>query len=216
MGKDIVETIRERLSGSGAIHDMAEGLSPAPQVYPVVTPDDIKTSEDRLGVEFPELLKRIYAEIGNGGFGPGYGLLGIRAELPDDRYYETIDDSYEYMQNTAGERGFECWPEKVIPICNWGCDIYSFLDCNQPEYPVVILNPGAHVLDNPLHVTVTDENGNVIDEYDFAGQSPKSGPPRGQQSFVQPSLLPHKTSFDDWISDWVRGVDLWTEMEGLE
>lgn len=215
MGANIIERIRDRLSGSAAIHDMAEGLTPTPQLYPVVTNEDIMVTEARLGVELPQLLKLIYTEIGNGGFGPGYGLLGVRAELGEDRYYETIDDSYEYIIDTAGDRGFDKWPEKIIPICNWGCDIYSFLDCNQPDYPVVVINPDTHVLDNPLQVTVTDENGNVIDEYNIAGQTPKAGPPRGQQSFVKPLLLPHKATFEEWIGDWARGVDLWAEMESM-
>ncbi len=64
-------------------------------------------------------------------------------------------------------------------------------------------------------VEVTDENDNVIDEYDIAGQTPESGPPRGgQQAFVKPLLIPHKASFEEWIGDWARGVDLWAEMEG--
>jgi len=215
MTNTIIELIRDRISGSGTIHDMAEGLSPPPQVYPAVTTADIEITEGRLGVELPPVLKRIYTEIGNGGFGPGYGLLGVRAELGEDSYYETIDDSFDYMVDTANDRGFDRWPDKIIPICNWGCDIYSFLDCTQPEYPVVLFNPDTHVVDNPLQVTVTDEDGNVIDEYDIAGQSPKAGPPRGQQAFVKPLLIPHKMSFEKWIGDWARGVDLWAEMEGL-
>lgn len=205
MGTNLIELIRDRISGSGAINDMAEGLSPAPQIYTAVTEGDIEVTEMRLEIELPPLLKRIYTEIGNGGFGPGYGLLGIRAELGDDRYYESIDDSYEYMVGTAGDRGFDKWPKSIIPICNWGCDIYSFLDCSQPEYPIVVFNPETHVLDNPLQVTVTDENGEVIDEYDIAGQPPKSGPPRGQQTFVKPLFISQKATFEEWIGDWARG-----------
>ncbi len=216
MGANFIELIRDRISGSGAIHDMAEGLSPAPQMYPPVKLADVEVTEDRLCVELPLLLKQIYIEIGNGGFGPGYGLLGIRTELGDDCYYESLEDSYEYMVDTAKDRGFDRWPEKIAPICNWGCDIYSFLDCSQPEHPVVVFNPDTHVLDNPLQVTVTDENDNVIDEYDIAGQTPESGPPRGgQQAFGKPLLIRHKATFEEWIGDWARGVDLWAEMEGL-
>ena len=215
MTHNIIELIRDRISGSDAIHDRAEGLSPVPQIYPTVTDGDIEVTESRLGAELPLTLVQIYTEIGNGGFGPGYGLLGIRAELGEDRYNETIDDSYEYMVDTASDRGFDRWPDKIIPICNWGCDIYSFLDCSQPDYPVVVFNPDTHVLDNPLQVTVTNENGEVIDEYNIAGQAPKAGPPRGQQAFVKPLLIPHKASFEEWIGDWVQGVDLWAELEGL-
>lgn len=28
-------------------------------------------------------------------------------------------------------------PEKLLSICEWGCNIYSCIDCSKPEYPVL-------------------------------------------------------------------------------
>ncbi|MBB4397876.1 hypothetical protein [Bradyrhizobium sp. ERR14] len=36
---------------------------------------DIASDEEHLRFRLPPLLKRMYADIGNGGFGPGYGLM---------------------------------------------------------------------------------------------------------------------------------------------
>jgi hypothetical protein len=33
------------------------------------------------------------------------------------------------------------WPIGLIPICEWGCGIASYLDCSRPEVPVVRLDP---------------------------------------------------------------------------
>ena len=48
-----------------------------PMVHPVVAPGTLEEAESRLGFKLPILLRRLYLEVGNGGFGPSYGLLGI-------------------------------------------------------------------------------------------------------------------------------------------
>jgi hypothetical protein len=42
-----------------------------------VTREAIYDAEQALGFALPELLRRLYEEVGNGGFGPGYGLFGL-------------------------------------------------------------------------------------------------------------------------------------------
>jgi len=46
---------------------------------------DAEASERELGFPIPELLKLVYEKVGNGGFGPGYGLMGIRSGATDDQ-----------------------------------------------------------------------------------------------------------------------------------
>jgi len=48
-----------------------------PEIGPPASREQIERCEAALGFPLPELLRRLYAEIGNGGFGPGYGLLPI-------------------------------------------------------------------------------------------------------------------------------------------
>jgi hypothetical protein len=48
------------------IHDMAQGLSPAPKKCPIAAPEQIAATEAALGFSLPELLKRIFSEIGTG------------------------------------------------------------------------------------------------------------------------------------------------------
>jgi hypothetical protein len=47
-------------------------------------PVEIANDEMRLGFTLPSLMKRVDAEIGNGGFGPGCGLIGLTNGTPDD------------------------------------------------------------------------------------------------------------------------------------
>ncbi len=81
------------------------------QANPPVTATELAQAEALLGFPLPRLLKSIYLEVGNGGFGPGYGLFRLHK-----------------------------WPEKVVMICEWGCNIYSYLDCSTFGCPVLRLD----------------------------------------------------------------------------
>jgi len=77
---------------------------------------------------------RLYTEIGNGGFGPGYGVLGLTGGHGDDSH-KTAVELYREAHSTA----LSPWsflPMSTLPLCYWGCAIYSFVDCTQPEGPI--------------------------------------------------------------------------------
>jgi hypothetical protein len=40
---------------------------------PPASPRELAQSEERIGFNLPPLLRSLYSEIANGGFGPGYG-----------------------------------------------------------------------------------------------------------------------------------------------
>ena len=44
---------------------------------PPVTLSELVAAEQRMGCRLPELLKRLYTGVGNGGFGPQHGILAI-------------------------------------------------------------------------------------------------------------------------------------------
>ncbi|MGY4509246.1 SMI1/KNR4 family protein [Bradyrhizobium sp. USDA 3650] len=101
-------------------------------------PGDIDSDEKHFRFGLPSLLKRIYAEIGNGGFGPGYGLIGLTNGVPDDTG-KTAVAIYDVFRS-APELG---WPDALLPICHWGCAIYSCIDCLAPDFPMRIFDPDA-------------------------------------------------------------------------
>jgi len=69
---DIVELVRNRVRFPS--RDPAKRvLRPAP----AIARDRLVASEAAIGFGLPPLLKRLYSEIGNGGVGPGYGMLGL-------------------------------------------------------------------------------------------------------------------------------------------
>lgn len=121
---------------------------------PPVTMVDLIEAEAKLGFPLPPLLKSLYCEVGNGGFGPGYGLFKLTLDRAvDDKYDHALVDTYlalhpvgdkAWSLSPGEERaegpqptGYDEYPQQVLMICEWGCNIYSFLDCSSPEYRVL-------------------------------------------------------------------------------
>jgi hypothetical protein len=115
--------------------------------FPPASQDLVDEAEQILGHPLPALLRRLYLEIANGGFGPGYGINGLRSgdgaatgqtAIDEHRYYQAIESPP---------------PPSFFPICAWGCAITTFVDCadddarmwgfdpNPAEDPSHALNP---------------------------------------------------------------------------
>src|SRR5512140_527975 len=78
MTQELIALIRKRIAKPKLIHDMAEGMSNPPQMKAPATPEQMAATEAVLGFALPPLYRQILSEIGNGGFGPGYGLFGVQ------------------------------------------------------------------------------------------------------------------------------------------
>jgi hypothetical protein len=99
------------------------------------TREEIAAGEAILGFELPPLLKRIYGEIGRSGFGPGCGLMGLSPDAPDTGG-ATAPRAYR------GSRSFLAdWPDRLLPICQWGSGITSCVDCAMPPFAIRIHDP---------------------------------------------------------------------------
>ena len=100
---------------------------------PVASADAVRLAEARLGFAIPELLKNLYLNVANGGFGPGYGVIGVagghRSSL--GTLVETFDEivrGAEYLKLK--------WNTRLLAFCDWGCNIYSCVDCSEPGNPI--------------------------------------------------------------------------------
>jgi hypothetical protein len=104
-------------------------------------PVEIANDEAQLGFALPPLMKQIYIEIGNGGFGPGYGLIGLTNGVPDDTG-KTGPDIYKQFRET--NRKNWKWPYGLLPICHWGCAILSCVDCADSNFQMRVFDPNVH------------------------------------------------------------------------
>lgn len=146
--KDIIRT-SHHATGEPTLHRQRN--------IPPVTMEELVQAEAQLGFTLPSFLRRIYLEVGNGGFGPGYGLLSLN-EIPPN----AVSDTTSLVADYQGMRAFSqkdideyfaedeekpsLWPERVVTLCDWGCNIYSCLDCSSPELPIFRMDSNENFL----------------------------------------------------------------------
>lgn len=102
-----------------------------PKAFPPAEPVEIAEAEAELGFPLPPLLRRLYGEVGDGGFGPGYGLLPVRHGRDEPGQSESL---VEVRNKLAVDPR---WRQFLLPICEWGCAIWSCLDCRSGDGPIV-------------------------------------------------------------------------------
>ncbi|MGI5521505.1 hypothetical protein ACQEUX_11160 [Micromonospora sp. CA-259024] len=104
----VFDAVVRRIAAGGYIDDV-----PASRLAPLrpAPPAAVVEAEELAGRPLPSLLRRLYLEVGNGGFGPGYGLLGLR-------------DGHR----TGGLDALTGLQGGVLTLCEWGCGISSELN----------------------------------------------------------------------------------------
>lgn len=128
---DIIEQITKRETGSPA------------------TEADVSDAEKELGFPLPPLLREIYLNVGNGGIGPGYKILGVKGGHKSDEG-DSISELYTSLQGADPEDPKWEWPKGIVPFCHWGCAIYSCFDANKENYPVIWFDPNMREIGEPM------------------------------------------------------------------
>lgn len=114
--------------------------------FPPATEEQLAQSEEILEFSLPPALRALFATVANGGFGPGYGIPGAVGGFgPGDGVYDIVQGFYlfcdesrqvplEAYAESPGSQHFnlpnDCWPERVLPLCSWGCAMYDFIDAD--------------------------------------------------------------------------------------
>ncbi len=129
----VLNLIRIRAQDSSTRTDMMD-VAPI-DIFPPSSPEILAQIERRLSFELPALLRSIYLRVGNGGFGPGYGLLGTPGGHTDQEGRSLLS-CYEFMLSEYGNEQ-PSWPAGILPICEWGSQIWSCVDCMSSISPVI-------------------------------------------------------------------------------
>lgn len=122
-------------------HDYRSGFE-----FPPATEEQLQATEEALGFPLPPMLRALYTQVANGGFGPAYGITGARGGFyfGEDGRYATVDmctdsdPSVEYIDLAAYEnrhgnpREIELqrsmWPAHFLHLCYTGCGEDYYLD----------------------------------------------------------------------------------------
>jgi hypothetical protein len=148
-----------------------------------VSARELAEEESRLGFRLPPVLRELYLQIGNGGFGPGGGLLSVRQISP--KVDQTVATLYHQLRGSRGKRG-ALWQEGVVPFASWGDFIFSCVDLSatglEGDPPVVRYEP------------------NMPEAATFAYL--KGAPFRGA------GLIPECDRLSKWLEDWLNDEEM--------
>jgi hypothetical protein len=134
--QDLVQRLQERNADRERATD--GGIHPRKAMRPVA-PQRLQAAERVIGLKLPELLRAIYRKVGNGGFGPAYGIVGIKGGAKLDGY--TLETCYEHMLKLENENALWRWPKHLVPVANYGCGMWSCVDCTYRKLPMVLWDP---------------------------------------------------------------------------
>jgi hypothetical protein len=141
---------------------------------PPATKTALAAAERALGFELPELLRAIYLQVASGGFGPSYGIVGIKGGAKLDRC--TLETAYQNMLKLEKENPVWRWPPRLLPLANLGCGMWSCVDCEYRKLPMILWDP------NPLEETLAGAKAQRNWGYSFWDE--------GQ-------------SLQTWLADWL-------------
>jgi hypothetical protein len=100
------------------------------------TPSAVTEAEEVIGFPLPPLLRRLYLEVANGGFGPAEGIVGVRGGAPQADWNH-LAEIYEEGPDPSGRI-----PAGLVPVYDWGCTIWSLVDFRDPAGPMWCTHDG--------------------------------------------------------------------------
>src|SRR4051812_41777340 len=120
----LLERIRARIAAGLPNDHPGEWLA----VQQPVGPEAAAAAEARLGFPLPDLLRRLYTEVGNGGFGPWFGLLPLSADSlgqhpPAEAEFDLVGDYLRLVRLRAGDP--QGWPAGLVPAFYCGCTVFE-------------------------------------------------------------------------------------------
>ena len=103
----------------------------------------IERAEKTFGHPLPDLLKTLCETVANGGFGPAGGLLPLTEGRPDEKGRTSLGLWQIYSKEGSADPSWH-WPDGLLPVCHWGCAIYSCVNCLDRKFTMVTFDPNQH------------------------------------------------------------------------
>ncbi len=164
---ELIARLQDRLRYSPAIEMDADCVhtNEAGEVLPPRRPnerlkiEDVNHVEAQLGFQLPEIVRRICLEVGDGGFGPNWGINRLRhpANRPFGPWYDvemSVESWHQLYRDPkeAGDLSGE-FPDRFIRYCEVGCNIAICVDCTSPAGRLFMDDPMANAV-KPMNETV--------------------------------------------------------------
>lgn len=121
--EEMMARLKARAQDPARAVDEGRGRAGAP-----ATAAEMAEAEGALKFALPGLLREVYEQVGNGGWGPGGGLPPL------------ADLANAYRARRQDNGGLS-WPAALLPVCDWGGGMASCLDCTGEAVRVVRVDP---------------------------------------------------------------------------
>ena len=151
---------------------------------PPLRPEHIDEAEEKLGFALPLLLRLIYTQVGNGGFGPGEGLIPLIYERSSSDDESVVSEYLNRRSQCAGPSEFR-WPDRMLPIADHGCGQLSCVllaESGDSDPPVITFEPNVSTEESTRRFL----NG---------------------RPFIAPGFLPEMKSLAAWLREWLDRTD---------
>jgi hypothetical protein len=146
----LIARIKERVADPLCAVDAATWVFPMPTIAPPTTPAEVDTAEAALGFAIPPLLRRLYVEVGNGGFGPNYGVEGVPTIPPTPHTADIVVLYERYNWEPPPEHPAHVWPRGWVPLIRGGCLYMECVDFLHPPHAVALFDPDVTDWERPV------------------------------------------------------------------
>jgi hypothetical protein len=134
--QDLIQRLRDR--NADRERATTGGIHP-PKAVPPVSAKALQATERAIAFKLPELVRVLYLKVGNGGFGPEYGIVGTKGGAKLDGC--TLETCYRDMLALESENSVWRWPKHLLPLANYGCGMWSCVDCEYQKLPMILWDP---------------------------------------------------------------------------
>ncbi|MFE4695659.1 SMI1/KNR4 family protein [Streptomyces sp. NPDC056738] len=110
--------------------------APRGPLFPPITQQEIEAAESAIGYPLPELLRRIYTEVGNGGFGPEAGIASL---TPGQRAPGHMTDWPSSVREHERSRTFGM-PTSWLFLAPGGCSMEWYVSLLAADNPVLFFD----------------------------------------------------------------------------
>ncbi|MGW2672754.1 SMI1/KNR4 family protein [Streptomyces sp. NPDC001272] len=108
--------------------------APRGPLFPPVTRAEIGNAELRIGHRMPDLLRRVYTEVADGGFGPDSGLASLtEGNRPPGGYLD-----WPCSTSTHERQRGEGIPPSWLHLASGGCSMQWYLSLTAIDNPVLL------------------------------------------------------------------------------
>ena len=131
--------------------------------------------ETKIDLTLPSVIKQLYLELGNGDFGPDYGFF-LLEEVEGNKKI-TLDQAHQELHQAKIKDWDWELSKLLVPFLYWGADIYSLVDCGDPNGAVYVLDENLKDENTTWQSCVWKHQNSILDwlkkwsEGDVSGRS---------------------------------------------